>query len=371
MSLNIGDDKKMNPTNLSRMRQTSLTGSTDYWNDSCSASELSYAIENGAVGATSNPTIVLDVVRRELAVWRDVIARIAAENPTWSETEVCWKLIEEMGVKAAALLMPVFEREKGRKGRISMQTNPQLYRDAASILKHAEHFKTLAPNIQVKIPVTKAGLVAIEEATFRGVNVNATVCFTLSQAIAVAEAVERGLDRRTAQGLSTAEITPVCTIMIGRLDDWLKIVAKKEDIIITPGHLDWAGIAVMKKAYPIFRQRGYRARLLVAAYRHHMHWSALVGGDIIHTIPYQWQRLYNGSDIEVRPTMDEPVDPSVVAEIYRKFADFRRAYDEGGLSDHEFDTFGPTVRTLRNFIGSYHDLLACVRDVMLPDPDKK
>ena len=48
----------------------------------------------------------------------------------------------------------------------------------------------------------------------------------------------------------------MCTIMIGRLDDWLKIVAKKENIVITPGHLDWAGIAAIKKAYGLFRQRG-------------------------------------------------------------------------------------------------------------------
>lgn len=360
----------MSETTPSRLKQTTLIGKTDYWNDSCSASELSYAIDNGAVGATSNPTIVLEVVKREFAVWREVIARIAGENPAWDETKVCWKLIDEMGVQAARLLLPVFERENGRKGRISMQTNPQFYRDTEAILAHAAHFDSLAANIQVKIPVTKAGIAAIEEATFRGITVNATVNFTLPQSIAVAEAVERGLDRRTAAGLPSDKLTPVCTIMIGRLDDWLKIVAKTQDIILTPGHLDWAGIAVMKKAYPIFQQRGYRARLLVAAYRHHMHWSALVGGDIIHTIPYAWQRLYNASDIDVRLTQDEPVDPAVVEEIYRKFPDFRRAYDEGGLSLDEFDTFGATVRTLRNFIGSYHELVGAVRDVMLPDPDR-
>ena len=360
----------MSDTTPSRLKQTTLIGKTDYWNDSCSASELSYAIEHGAVGATSNPTIVLEVVKREFAVWREVIARIAGENPTWDETRVCWKLIDEMGVQAARLLLPVFERENGRKGRISMQTNPQCYRDTEAILAHAAHFHSLAANIQVKIPVTKAGIAAIEEATFRGITVNATVNFTLPQSIAVAEAVERGLDRRTAAGLPSDTLTPVCTIMIGRLDDWLKIVAKTQDIILTPGHLDWAGIAVMKKAYPIFQQRGYRARLLVAAYRHHMHWSALVGGDIIHTIPYAWQRLYNASDIHVRRTQDEPVDPAVVEEIYRKFPDFRRAYDEGGLSIDEFETFGATVRTLRNFIGSYHELVGAVRDVMLPDPDR-
>src|SRR5208283_3471453 len=172
----------------SPLQRTVALGGNDYWNDSCSVQELSYAIANGAVGATSNPTIVIGVLKKELAVWREPLQRIIEENPSWSEVEVAWKLIEEMALKAAELLRPIFEREKGRKGRISMQTNPTFYRNAEAIVAQAMHFHGLAPNIQVKIPATRAGLMAIEEATYRGVSVNATVCFTLPQSIAVAEA---------------------------------------------------------------------------------------------------------------------------------------------------------------------------------------
>ncbi|HOW66160.1 MAG TPA: transaldolase family protein [Candidatus Paceibacterota bacterium] len=360
----------MSTTGLSPLQQTVAMGGNDYWNDSCSVQELNYAIANGAVGATTNPTIVLGVLKKELAVWREPLERIIDGNPTWTEEEVAWRLIEEMALKAAEVLKPIFDRENGRKGRISMQTNPTFYRNTEAIVAQATHFHGLAPNIQVKIPVTRAGIPAIEEATYRGVNVNATVCFTLPQAIAVAEAVDRGLNRRTAAGLEIANMTPVCTLMIGRLDDWLKVAAKKAPIVLTPGHLDWAGIAVMKKAYALFQERGYRARLLAAAYRHHLHWSELIGGDIIQTIPYEWQLLFNHSDIEVRKRMQNPVDLAIVEELYRKCSDFRRAYDEGGMAVEEFDRFGATVRTLRTFIGSYSELLACVRDFMLPDPDK-
>jgi len=353
------------------LQQTTALGGNDYWNDSCSVEELSYAIANGAVGATTNPTIVLAVLKKEIALWREPLLRIIEKNPTWTEVEVAWRLIEEMALKAAELLRPIFEREQGRKGRISMQTNPTFYRNAEAIVAQAMHFHGLAPNIQVKIPATLAGITAIEEATYRGVNVNATVCFTLPQSIAVAEAMERGLKRRAAEGRDTASMTPVCTIMIGRLDDWLKVVARNDSIVLTPGHLDWAGIAVIKKAYGIFQQRGYRARLLAAAYRHHMHWSELIGGDIVQTIPYEWQVLFNHSDIEVKKRMQNPVEPAVVEELYRKFGDFRRAYDEDGMTRKEFDRFGATLRTLRTFIGSYAELLACVRDFMLPDPDRK
>jgi transaldolase len=353
----------------SLLHQTVSTTVTDYWNDSCSIEELTYAIEHGAVGATTNPTIVLGVLKKEMHLWRDRIHALIQENPTWTEEQLTWKLIEEMAVKGAALLLPVFEREQGCKGRLSIQTNPQFYRDADAIVEQAVHFSRLAPNMQVKIPVTHAGVRAIEEATYRGVNINATVCFCVPQALAVAEAVERGFRRREAEGKSVVDMHPVCTIMIGRLDDWLHVLEKRDGIIVTPGYADWAGIACLKKAYRIYHERGYRARLLAAAYRHHLHWSELIGGDIVLTIPYEWQKLFNASTVDVQERFHNPVPPEIVDSLYRLFPDFRRAYDEDGLAVEEFDRFGPTARTLRTFIGSFHDLVAVLRDFMLPNPD--
>src|SRR6185436_5671410 len=120
----------------------------------------------------------------------------------------------------------------GKNGRLSVQTDPRFYRDTAAIVRQAEHFAGLAPNIIVKIPVTAAGVPAIEEATYRGVSINATVSFSLPQCVAVAEAVERGLARREKEGKEVASIGSVCTIMVGRLDDWLKVVADKQDISV-------------------------------------------------------------------------------------------------------------------------------------------
>ena len=351
---------------LHQMAQTTVT---DYWNDSCSMGELSYAIERGAVGATSNPTIVLAALKSEMHLWRDRVLQIITENPTWTEVEVAWRVIEAVACQGADLLRPVFERERGLKGRLSIQTNPILYRNAEAILQQAIHFHALASNMQVKIPATKAGITAIEEAAYRGVNINATVCFTVSQSLAVAEAMERGLNRREADGLDVATLRPVCTLMIGRLDDWLQVLANRDRIVTNPGYWHWAGIACFKRAYALYRERGYRTRLLAAAFRHHLHWSELIGGDIVLTIPCDWQKLFNESNIEVKERFAVPVDEAIVSELYAKFADFRRAIEPGGLRLEEFDTFGPTVRTLRSFIASYYELLALLRDFMLPNPD--
>jgi transaldolase len=342
---------------------------TDYWNDSCSEQELSYAVENGAVGATTNPTIVVNVLKKEMSRWESRLHQLVGENPTWSETEVGWKLFEEMGTNGADFLKKVYDRYQGKKGRLSIQTDPSFYRNSKAIVKQAEHFNILAPNMQVKIPVTEAGIVAIEEATYRGISVNATVSFTVPQAIAVAEAIERGLNRRQDKKLPIDTMSPVSTIMVGRTDDWMKVLVKKENVQIQPDYLDWAGIACMKKAYKIYRERGYRTRLLVAAYRHLGHWSEFIGGDLILSMPYEWQLKINTSEIEVKSRMEISVDPKIIDTLLAKFVDFRKAYNENGLLPAEFDGYGATVRTLRTFISSTHELMGVVRDFMLPNPD--
>jgi transaldolase len=345
------------------------TTPTCLWNDSASVQELTWSIGQGAVGATCNPVIVLEVLKKEMHLWKDRIVHLVDEMPSATEGQLGWKLVEEISAKGAGLLKPVFDRENGRNGRLSIQTDPRFYRNSQAILEQVLHFSGLAPNMIVKIPVTRAGIPVIEEATYRGVSINATVSFTLPQCIAVAEAVERGLRRREREGLDVSTMGPVCTIMVGRLDDWLKVVAEKENITIDPGYLEWAGVAVFKKAYGIFRERGYRIRLLSAAFRNHMHWSEFIGGDVVISPPYKWQLRYNASDVEVRPRIDTPVDPKIVDALWRKFTDFQRAYSEDGISVQDFDAFGATRRTLRQFIAACHDLEVLMRDFMLPNPD--
>jgi transaldolase len=344
------------------------TTPTVLWNDSADIEELQYAIDNGAVGATCNPVIAVGILKKEIALWRPRIQALLGELPGATEDVIGWKLVEEMSVRAAKLLQPAFAVHAGRNGRLSIQTDPRLYRDPAAILENTMRFSLLAPNMIVKIPATKAGIEAIEEATYRGVSINATVSFTLPQCIAVAEAVERGLRRRESDDLDIKSMGPVCTIMLGRLDDWLKVELEKKPITVDPGILEWAGVAVFKKTYGIFRKRGYRLRLLSAAFRNHMHWSELIGADAVISPPSAWQRRFNAGDVEVRSRINDPIDPQLVEQLLSHFPDFRRAYSEDGLTVEEFDSFAPTVRTLRQFIAACTDLEGLVRDVTLPDP---
>jgi transaldolase len=275
--------------------------------------------------------------------------------------------VRELSVDAATLLRPAFEATGGRQGRLSIQTDPRLHRDVDALVAQAVEFSQLADNMIVKIPATERGIAAMEEATYRGVSVNATVSFTLPQALAVGEAVERGLRRREADGLDVDSMGPVCTLMVGRLDDWLKAVVAHDGPLLDPGSLEWAGVAVFKKAYRIYTERGYRARLLSAAFRNHLHWSQLVGGDVVISPPFAWQQRLEASGIRPLPRMDDPVDPAVLEELGR-IAEFRRAYAEDGMAPGEFAGYGATVRTLRQFLAATADLEAFVRDALMPAP---
>jgi len=364
-----GDDAPADGAPVPPLLRMARETPTRLWNDSATPAELATAIGWGAVGATCNPVIALAALRSDLPRWRSRIREFAGDHPTATESEIGWAMVRELSVEAAALLTDAFVEHKGRNGRLSVQTDPRLYRDRDGLAAQAVEFDGLAPNIIVKIPATANGIAAMEEATYRGVSINATVSFTVPQAVAVAEAIERGLERREAAGHDVSSMGPVCTIMVGRLDDHIKAAARRDVVTVDPGVLEWAGVAVFKRAYEIFTQRGFRTRLLSAAFRNHMHWSQLVGGDVVISPPFDWQLRLNASGIEPLPRIDEPVAHAVLDTLYTRFPEFRRAYDPDGMTIGEFEEYGATRRTLRQFLGACADLEGVVRDVLLPDPD--
>jgi transaldolase len=343
---------------MNKMQLTNQSGS-DFWNDSCDLAELRDAVSQGAVGATSNPVIVSTVVKKNPATWGVILARLIKDNPTANETDIASKLTEELTVAAAKILMPVFEKTNGCKGRLAVQVDPADFRNSPKMIATARALNLLAPNLTIKLPATAAGVAAMEELTAEGITVTATVCFGVSQAVACAEAVERGLKR------GKHDLHPYIAIMVGRLDDHLKRVMEAKGIVTDPGNLEWAGVAAFKKSYAIFRERGYAATLLAAAYRNHMQWSEFLGGKVVLSMPYLWWNRFNASDIEVRSRMDEPVAPHMIQELRNKFTDFSRAYDENGMQPAEFTGFGATVHTLTQFLKARDELTGMIRERMI------
>src|SRR5260370_16734409 len=140
---------------LHKMSETTLSC---VWNDSASIQEVKYSIENGGVGATCNPVIVLGILKKEMARWKPRIQHLIEEHPTATEDQLAWQVVREISAESAALLKPIFDAQMGKNGSLSIQTDPRLYRDSRAFLDQARGFSQIAPNMLVKSPVTKAGI---------------------------------------------------------------------------------------------------------------------------------------------------------------------------------------------------------------------
>ena len=117
------------------LHEMAATTPTQYLNDSCSVEELNYAIARGSIGATSNPVIVGNVLKKEMHLWRERIASVIGAHPTASETKIAWMIYEALAVNGAKLMLPVHERTGGKLGRLSIQTDPAAYNDPQAILQ--------------------------------------------------------------------------------------------------------------------------------------------------------------------------------------------------------------------------------------------
>ena len=200
----------------------------------------------------------------------------------------------------------------------------------------------------------------MEQLTAIGVSVNATVSFTVPQAVEVAEAIERGLAKAELDGINTKNITPYITIMVGRIDDHLKKQQKENNIDIDPGLINWAS-----NAYSIFKKKSYKSKLLAAAFRCDLHWKEIVGGDVIISMPYEWWNRFNKSDVEVMDRINDPVDTEIVRALKEKFVDFNRAYNKDGMAVDEFESFGATIHTMNTFLDGYDKFVKLIRGRMI------
>jgi transaldolase len=337
----------------------------DWWNDSGIPAELAEAVSLGAVGGTSNPVIVSQAAKNNPELCLPILERLTAEFPDATEDELAWKLIASLAIDSAQKLRPIYDATRGAKGFLSMQVNPKFYPSKERMVAQATELSQLAPNIAIKAPATEVGIAAMEDMTARGIRINATVSFSVAQALAVSAAIERGLKRARAAGLNADNIRPYITIMVGRVDDQLKRAAEQQKIAVTPGAIEWSGIAVFKESHRLFKQRGLPGTLLAAAYRHEGHWAEIIGKDVLQTVPYTWWKQFDRTTREPALTLERPVDGAILAELRAKFPDFIRAHDETGMKPSEFIRYGATVHTLNQFLGGYADLLTFVRSAML------
>ena len=199
-----------------------------------------YIDEESVTGLTSNPTIFEQAIKNSAAYDGAIHEKVKKGK---SGEALFFELALEDLTAAADLFRPVYEKTKGVDGWVSLEVSPLLAYDAASSIAAARDLCARAgrPNLFIKIPGTREGLPAIEEAIFAGVPVNVTLLFSPEQYIAAAEAYLRGIERRIEAGLD-AEVASVASLFISR---WDTAVADKVPETLK----NKLGIAIGKRAY--------------------------------------------------------------------------------------------------------------------------
>jgi transaldolase len=204
-----------------------------------------YIDELSVTGLTSNPTIFDHAIKASSA-YDPAIRRKLKEGK--SGERLFFELAIEDLTQAADMFRPVWDRSSGVDGWVSLEVSPLLAHDTASTLAAAKelHARAGRPNLLIKIPGTKEGLPAIEEAIFAGVPVNVTLLFSREHYVAAAEAFLRGIERRIAAGLKP-DVGSVASVFISRWDG--AVMGKVPEPL-----RDQLGIAIAKRTYKACRE---------------------------------------------------------------------------------------------------------------------
>src|ERR1041384_572639 len=203
-----------------------------------------YIDELSVTGLTSNPTIFDHAIKNSTSY--DAAIRKKLDQGKSGE-ELFFELAIEDLTRAADLFRPIFNHTNGVDGWVSLEVSPLLAHDTASTLAAAKslHARAARPNLLIKIPGTKEGLPAIEEAIFAGVPINVTLLFSHEQYVAAAEAFLRGVERRIDAGLKP-EVGSVASVFISRWD--ASVGGKVPDALKNK-----LGIAIAKRTYKAYR----------------------------------------------------------------------------------------------------------------------
>jgi transaldolase len=329
---------------------------TRWCNDSALRDDYMEAIQYGAVGCTTNPPLTFEALTVNTDRFKEKTEAVRAK---YSGREKVLEYFRILVPDIAAEFLPVWEKTGGKTGYVRSQVEPRLGGDAEAMLAMGKTISGFGKNVMVKIPGTKAGIYVLEELAALGIPTTATVCVSLPQLIAAAQAYERGCARAKKAGLPVPASTGA--LVQGRLQDYLAKLNAERGNPVSAGDLENAMIAMLKRAYRTFKKEGYALTIMPAAFRCARQVSELAGGVFEMTIHPKIQELLIEADekgtIKREKRIDAAADEDAAGRVIKAFPEFGRAYEPDGLSIDEFDSYGGVVMTLDGFDKGWQQLL--------------
>lgn len=312
-------------------------------------------------GCTTNPPLSLQAVQSDPGFWNAWIDEQMRAKPGLNQNELTWLTYKEVVKRGAEKYLPMHQASKSRFGWISGQLDPRLFTETAQMIHDAEELSALNPNVMVKVPGSMQGIEVLKVLTSKAISTNTTVCFTLPQIMASANAVMAGIQIGEANKVDLSRWRAVITMMIGRLTEHpiLDVQAERRNIKLSWQDKHWFGLAVFKRAYRLLTEGGYASKLLACSMRQGpvvagkpRFWDVekIAGGNIVYTCPpYVLEPLFEiGDELEFRSEMADGV-PDDVLDKMSKIPFCIQAYDPNGLELEQFNDHPSTVSTVENF----------------------
>ena len=330
---------------------------TRLWINNPTPEEAQKAIDAGAISCTTNPTFCMKILTNE-SEYSNVISIIDGIIKEEDNDSKAADLVQQrLAKKIMDIFLKVYEKNPGQQGFVSIQGNPLADDDTDHIVNEALQYKKLGKNFIVKIPVTKAGIEALEILITKDIPIIATEVMAISQAVCVCEMYKRISKKfKKYPPFYVTHIT-------GIFDEHLQNIVKQDSISIPPDILWQAGCIVARKQYKILKERSYPGIMLGGGARGLHHFTEMVGSDMHITI--NWKGTADKL-IELDPPvvyrMFNPASQQVVDELLEKIPDFKKAYLEDGLKLEEFKDFGPVNLFRTQFINGWNYLCKAIKE---------
>jgi transaldolase len=317
---------------------------TKWWHDSANPDEIERGIENGALGVTTNPVLTYKTLQAHPEIWDSLIKDIP-EDLTFEERAEA--LLKVIATHAAKMVEPIYQKTDGEHGYALGQLNPSDAANAKGMMEMARRVRSWAPNVAIKLPTTKAGLDVIEEMASEGFPICATINLSVSQAISVAESYHKGMRKAIKAGIKPGPCFAVQ--QVGRIDDYLRDVAMDTGADVEECDIIQAGLAIAKRSYAIFKERGYEAVIMPAGLRGVYHVTELAGAKMTFSIHPRAQKMILEANPKREERIDVPIDKKVIDKLM-KIPEFVRAYEPDALKPLEYISFAPTQKILSQFL---------------------
>jgi len=330
-------------------------------------------------GVTTNPKLSLIAIQEDPNKWKGWIEGYLKSHDTRDVEHVFWQLYKEIVRNGAEMLMPLFESSGYRYGFLSGQLDPRNLFNQEIMLEQAHELVELSPNIMVKVPGSHEGMTVLRKLTASGISTNCTLCYTVPQYIAAANAVQAGSEEARAKGVDLTRWRSVITAMNARWENAsiFNEQAEKEGIQLTAEHKILASSAIFKRAYRLFRARAYPSKMLICSVRtgpvvngrrRIWHLEETAGADAVFTLPIVfYSELYtdyfDSPEIQFTPAIWRDIPESYWNDLIR-IPYFVQSFEEDGIASPDFNDIMALQNTHKEFSGATEEMVDFVRKMI-------